>query len=804
MERTAKSATRHGRQVLLALTFVIMLLVLTLPGRGDTSPGAANAAPIEKTAPLPSAASLSKISSEVLQDTANGKSASFFVIMTDQANLSAAYGIKDQDARGWYVYNTLTQHANRTQAPLRAMLAARGIRYRSFWISNALLLVGDRALVESLAARFDVAKIVANRPVKGIDPIKEAPKPAIPFAPEWGVQNVRAPEVWALGYSGQGIIVGNADTGMRWTHQAIKNQYRGWDGSAADHNYNWWDAIHNADPLNACGSSSPEPCDDDELLGGGHGTHTTGSAVGDDGAGNQVGVAPQAKWIGCRNMERGVGVVPTYLECFEFFVAPWDQNEQNPDPTRRPHVLNNSWGCVEGCPYVLIQPAVEAAQAAGIFVEASAGNDGPPCSTIAHPPAMFEATFATGAIDIDNALAEFSSRGPVLSDGSMRLKPNVSAPGVDVRSSLRGSDTEYGNLSGTSMAGPHTVGVVALVWSARPDLVRQITETKTLLQLTANPGVVVDPPETCGGTPSDQVPNNSFGWGRVDAYAAIIHAEATVTPMATVTSEPTFTVGTPLPTRTPSSPIPSATPRPPTNTAGPSSTSTSGPPTSTMTTATVVATSTSTSCAMTFSDVNPDDTFYPFIRCLACRNIISGYGDGTFRPYNDITRGQIAKMVSNSAGYDEDPGPQMYQDVDGNNPFYQWINRLSNRGHMSGYPCDTAPEEPCIPPDNRPYFRPGNTATRGQISKIVSNAAGYEDDIPPDRQTFADVLPGSTFWLYIERLVVHDIIGGYPCGGPGEPCDPENRPYFRPYSNVTRGQASKIVANTFFPGCQTP
>jgi subtilisin family serine protease len=779
MERTAKSATSLGRQMLLALAFITMLVALTLPGKGDS---ALSAAPVDKTAPLPSAGSLSKISQEVFQDTANGRSASFFVVMADQANLSAAYGMRDQDARGWYVYNTLTQHAERTQATLRATLAAQRIQHKSFWISNALLLVGDRGLVETLAARPDVAKIVANRPVKGIDPIKEAPKSAIPFAPEWGVQNVRAPEVWALGYMGQGIIIGNADTGMRWTHQAIKNQYRGWNGIAADHNYNWWDSVHNADPLNACGSSSPEPCDDDELLGGGHGTHTTGSVVGDDGAGNQIGVAPQAKWIGCRNMERGVGVVPTYLECLEFFTAPWDQSQQNPDPTRRPHVLNNSWGCIEGCPYVLIQPAVEAAQAAGIFVEASAGNDGPPCSTIAHPPAMFEATFATGATDINNALAEFSSRGPVLTDGSMRLKPNVSAPGVDVRSSLRGSDTEYGNLSGTSMAGPHTVGVVALLWSARPDLVRQITETKTLLQLTANPLVVVDPPETCGGTPSDQVPNNSFGWGRVDAYAAVLHAEATVTPIATVTAEPTFTVGTPLPTRTQAPPIPSATPAPPTNTA--------------------VASATSTPCTITFTDVDESNVFYPFIRCLACRNIISGYADGTFRPFNDITRGQIAKMVSNSAGFDEEPGPQIYEDVPEDSTFYRWINRLTNRGHMGGYDCNSVPEEPCIPPDNRPYFRPNTTATRGQLSKIVANAAGLTGT--PTGQRYTDVAPGHPFYDWIMRLSDLGAMSGYDCGGPGEPCDDENRPYFRPFNNVTRGQASKIVANTFFTECDTP
>ena len=209
-----------------------------------------------------------------------------------------------------------------------------------------------------------------------------------------------------------------------------------------------------------------------------------------------------------------------------------------------------------------------------------------------------------------------------------------------------------------------------------------------------------------------------------------------------------------------------------------------------------------------------DSEFYPFIRCLACRGVISGYQcggpgepcDGNnnpyFRPNSPIIRGQIAKMVSNSAGFNENPSTQIYGDVPPASPFYSWINRLTLRGHMSGYTCG-GPFEPCDGA-NRPYFRPFANATRGQLSKIVSNAAGYNEVIPPEQQTFEDVPPGSTFWLYIERLVLHGIIGGYPCGGVGEPCSPGNRPYFRPNNLLTRAQTAKIVANTFFPNCQTP
>jgi hypothetical protein len=214
------------------------------------------------------------------------------------------------------------------------------------------------------------------------------------------------------------------------------------------------------------------------------------------------------------------------------------------------------------------------------------------------------------------------------------------------------------------------------------------------------------------------------------------------------------------------------------------------------------ATATPTTCSITFADVPPNHTFYNEIRCLACRGIISGYSDGTFRPGNDVTRGQLSKIVSNAAGFSDTPPGQTFEDVPTNHTFYLWIGRMSSRGIISGYPCG-GPGEPCVPPANRPYFRPGSNATRGQISKIVSNAAGY-DDVPPVR-IFEDVPPSHTFYLWVQRLASRGIMGGYGCGGPGEPCvPPDNRPYFRPANNATRGQVSKIVANTFFPGCFTP
>src|SRR4051794_31580499 len=465
-----------------------------------------------------------KIDGRVLRDTARGAAVPIVVYLRDQADVSRAYAMRDQNARGWYVYRTLKMHAARTQAPLRAWLKSRHAPYRSFWGANVIVSRGDRVLVDKLAARRDVRLIESGHGFDGlqVEPLPlRSPVAMLESAPatraktaavEWGVNDVHAPALWSLGFTGQGMVVASADTGVRWTHSALKSHYRGWNGGAADHNYNWHDAIHSGG--GACGANSVAPCDDSA-----HGTHTTGTVVGDDGAGNQIGVAPGAKWIGCRNMDQGTGNPATYTECFQFFIAPTDLGGSNADPTRRPHVVTDSWTCPpsEGCAANTLQTIVDNTEASGIFVEASAGNAGPNCSTVSDPPAIYSSAFSTGAVDSANNLAGFSSRGPVTSDGSNRMKPDVVAPGVNVRSAVNSGDTAYSAFSGTSMAGPHVAGVVALLWSARPDLVRNIAATKQVLTGSANPAVG-NGGSGCGGTTA--VPNNNFGWGLVDAAAA--------------------------------------------------------------------------------------------------------------------------------------------------------------------------------------------------------------------------------------------------------------------------------------------
>lgn len=286
-----------------------------------------------------------------------------------------------------------------------------------------------------------------------------------------------------------------------------------------------------------------------------------------------------------------------------------------------------------------------------------------------------------------------------------------------------------------------------------------------------------------------------------------VQPSATSTTATTAQPSATRTIAPPSVTGTVALPTGTATAAQATNTAvGPTSTSMAASPTGTP-----VA---PTPCLLQFQDVPSSNTFYANVRCLACRGIIGGYpcggpgescgstGNPYFRPNNDITRGQISKIVSESAGFNEGSGPQIYEDVAPGSTFYNWINRLSNRGLVGGYPCGNIPSEPCVGSNPRPYFRPQLNATRGQLSKIVSSAAGFSE--PVSGQFYEDVTSTNPFYEWIMRLTNRGVMGGYPCGQvSGEPCGTGNRPYFRWANNVTRGQASKIVANTFFPSCQT-
>ncbi len=460
-----------------------------------------------------------KIDGRVVADTSGGKEASFLVVLRGQADVTvAAAGSTSRAAQGELAVAAL-RRAAAAQTGVRSVLRRLGVPFRPFWVVNAIAVKGDRHVLAVLASRGDVAAIEPDRQFAGVTAEAATESSSAPRGVEWNVERIGATALWALGFTGQGLVYANADTGVKWDVPALKRQYRGWDGTTASHAYSWWDAVHedlDGDGVNPCGFSLREPCDDN-AGDASHGTHTMATAVGDDGAGNQVGVAPGARWISCRNMDEGVGRPSTYIECLQFFLAPTDLDGLNPDPARRPHAVGNSYACPpdEGCSIGSLQAAVDNLRAAGIFMAVAAGNEGEfGCGSVLFPPAVYDSVVSVGATDMSDQVAFFSSRGPVQVDGSGRLKPDLAAPGVSIRSATA---TGYGTLSGTSMAAPHVSGAVVLLWSALPQLRGDVDATEQLLKDTALARTTAN---GCGGDTSTETPNNTYGAGRIDVAAA--------------------------------------------------------------------------------------------------------------------------------------------------------------------------------------------------------------------------------------------------------------------------------------------
>ena len=472
----------------------------------------------------PAEAAAPRVDPRIFAGKAEGERATVLVVLRDQPDLSGAAAIHDRAERRRFVYEALRAHAAATQASLVERLRGSGAAFRSHFLFNMVEVEADASLARTLAAREDVYGVEANfaAPLPRPDAaggVRLAPRAAAAIEPNLVL--VRAPDLWARGATGQGIVIGSADTGFDWEHPALQAHYRGANGTAASHAYNWHDAIHDAVPENLCGSDAAAPCDDD-----GHGTATSGLMVGDDGGENRIGMAPGARLIGCRNMDKGNGTPARYTECFEWFLAPTDAAGENPRPDLGADVINNSWTCPasEGCtdPDIL-RGVVENVRAAGIAVIFAAGNSGgsggvlPTCSTISDAPAFYDAATTVGATDLGDAIAPFSSIGPVLADGSNRLKPDLVAPGVNLRSSSRGGGYS-GGLSGTSAAAPHVAGAVALLWSALPELAGDVDRTEQALERGAVARTV---DLTCGVYAGTEVPNAVFGWGRLDVQGAL-------------------------------------------------------------------------------------------------------------------------------------------------------------------------------------------------------------------------------------------------------------------------------------------
>jgi len=453
---------------------------------------------------------------------------SFLVILDEQPDTDgylARTGLRsaDRTAKAEAIYRYLTNFARVRQAPLRAWLDQRGIAYRSFYIVNAIEVKGDYSLALTLRARADVGRLAANPKVKLSlvdDPASDSRSSvtvAPPPDPPYGIRYANAPAAWAQGYLGQGIVVASQDTGVKWTHPALHDQYRGWDSTnqTVTHAYNWFDYWGTAN-RQGCDPDPQVPCDDQ-----GHGTHTVGTILGEDpSSGLIVGMAPRAQWMGCRNMNVGDGTPGSYMGCFEFFLAPFPQNgdpQTDGVPSKAPHIINNSWYCPpsEGCDLESLHQVVKTVRDAGQLIVVSGGNKGPACSSAKYPITVYPEVFSVGAHNGAGNITGFSSRGPVTVDGSGRLKPQISAAGDFVLSTTM--DGAYGNKSGTSMASPHVAGAAALLWSAAPHLIGQLDETEQILMKSATPVLH----NGCGEGPIPVSPNNTYGYGRLDVSAAI-------------------------------------------------------------------------------------------------------------------------------------------------------------------------------------------------------------------------------------------------------------------------------------------
>ncbi|WP_130013772.1 S8 family serine peptidase [Serinicoccus sediminis] len=401
--------------------------------------------------------------------------------------------ITDWDKRGQAVADALQASAADSQADLRQELDEAGVEYRSFWATNSIRVdAADLDLVTSMASEQGVEGIYAPMEIE-LPPLKVEEPQMAPAAVEWGVDDVNAPEVWNdLGIRGEGVVVATIDSGAQYDHPALVNSYRGNNGDGTfDHDYNWFDAA---------GTSPDAPADSD-----GHGTHVTGTMVGDDGGDNQVGVAPGATWIaanGCCPSDAAL------IASGEWMLEPTDLEGENPDVSKRPHIINNSWGTTAPSTAPFMEDIIEAWAASGQFGVFANGNSGPSCQSSGSPGSRIVA-YSVGNYNINHTISGTSGRGAG-QDGE--IKPNISAPGSAVRSSVPGNG--YAVYSGTSMASPHVAGAVALAWSGAPALVGDVEGTRNLLN-----GTAIDTEDLqCGGTAED---NNVFGEGRLDALELV-------------------------------------------------------------------------------------------------------------------------------------------------------------------------------------------------------------------------------------------------------------------------------------------
>lgn len=504
--------------------FLVSLLTLLLCVPAYAAPTNATAPKTPLMAAAVEGSAKPQVDAALTADLAGGGQKTFLVRLKAQADVEGAAAAaqsraaaagktprSQRTARAQAVINSLQDVADREQVGLLNLLAGLKKKgavsdYEPFWIENAIAVTGDASALNALAKRSEVATIMPERTVKALggpgSGTTAGPTPAnTPSGGgsiqsiEWNIQRISAPAAWALGYDGTGVVVASLDTGVDGGHPALARKWRGADGSSAA--FSWFDAVNNQNNF---------PYDDHD-----HGTHTVGTVLGSDEAGvNQIGVAPGARWIAAKILNAaGSGSDTDILEAGQWIMAPGG------DASKAPDIVTNSWGGGPGMDE-WFRPTVAAWRAAGILPVFAAGNDGPGAGTVAAPGNYPEST-AVGAVDANDNLASFSGQGP---SPYGEIKPEISAPGVNIRSSVPGGGYQ-GGWNGTSMATPHVAGVAALLLQANASLTPD--DLETIMTETATP-------VTTSSFPT--VPNNGFGHGIVNAFDAV---SAVVTGRGTLT-----------------------------------------------------------------------------------------------------------------------------------------------------------------------------------------------------------------------------------------------------------------------------
>lgn len=425
-----------------------------------------------------------------------------FIVMKDQADLSQVAQIDDLAARKQAVYSTLVSEADTTQADLRAQLTQWKLKFTPYYLVNGIETDTFSLYSMEIFKRGDVDRVLESpqlRPLPKQAEVQNSDPANQPSEMSWNLKMIGIDKVRQnLGITGKGIVIGQTDSGVDGYHSEVKPSYRGITGGD---DYNW------LDPWNG----TIYPTDSE-----GHGTATLGLITG-----KNIGIAPDAQWIGCVNLARNLGNPAVYLNCMQFMLAPYPQNGNaftDGDTTKGAMIVNNSWGCpqVEGCDAEIFKSAVNAMETAGIFMSVAAGNTGQyGCSTVTDPPAIYQDVFTAGSINQAGNISDFSSLGPVSVDGSGLVKPDILAPGENIVSAFPGN--AYMQADGTSFSAPHVSGVVALMWSANPKLIGNVELTRKILEGTASPYTGTMP--SC--ITSKATPNDAAGYGVLNAYAAV-------------------------------------------------------------------------------------------------------------------------------------------------------------------------------------------------------------------------------------------------------------------------------------------